>query len=42
MTKGKRYDETFKKETVKYIAENNKSVAQVAIEMGVNENTLHG
>ncbi len=26
---GKRYDEAFKKETVKYIAENNKSVAQV-------------
>ncbi|WP_299095806.1 IS3 family transposase, partial [uncultured Metabacillus sp.] len=27
---------------VKYIAENNKSVAQVAREVGVNENTLHG
>jgi transposase len=40
--KGKRYDESFKKETVKYIAENNKSVAQVAREVGVNENTLHG
>ncbi len=39
---GKRYDESFKKETVKYIAENNKSVAQVAREVGVNENTLHG
>jgi transposase len=32
----------FKKETVKYIAENNKTVAQVAREVGVNENTLHG
>ncbi|WP_017754963.1 transposase [Calidifontibacillus oryziterrae] len=42
MAKGKRYDETFKKETVKYIVENNKPVAQVAREVGVNENTLHG
>jgi transposase len=39
---GKRYDESFKKETVKYIAENNKTVVQVAREVGVNENTLHG
>lgn len=39
---GKRYDETFKIETVKYIRENHKSVAQVAREVGVNENTLHG
>jgi transposase len=39
---GKRYDETFKKETVKYILENNKPVAQVARETGVNDNTLHG
>lgn len=44
MTKGngKRYDETFKKETVKYILENHKPVAQVARETGVNTNTLHG
>lgn len=40
--KGKRYDETFKQETVKYILSNNKSVSQVARETGVNENTLHG
>ncbi|MFT8320485.1 MAG: transposase [Bacillus sp. (in: firmicutes)] len=39
---GKRYDETLKKETVKYIVENNKPVAQVARETGVNTNTLHG
>lgn len=38
---GKRYDETFKKETVKYILENNKPVAQVARETGVNTNTLY-
>jgi len=38
----KHYDETFKKETVKYIAENNKPVAQAAREIGVNENTIHG
>ncbi len=41
MARGKRYDETFKIETVKYISENHKSVAQVAREMGVNENTVH-
>lgn len=40
--KGKRYDETFKKETVKYIAENNKAIAQVAREIGVSDNTLYG
>lgn len=41
MARGKRYDETFKIETVKYISENHKSVAQMAREMGVNENTVH-
>jgi transposase len=40
--KGKRYDETFKQETVKYILDNNKPVAQVARETGINDNTLHG
>ncbi len=38
---GKRYEEAFKMETVKYITVNNKSVAQVAREVGVNENTLY-
>lgn len=42
MAKGKRFEEEFKVETVKYICENNKSVAQVAREVGVNVNTLHG
>lgn len=42
MARGKRYEEGFKIETVKYISDNNKPVAQVAREMGVNENTLHG
>lgn len=42
MAKGKRYDEEFKKETVKYVLENNKPVAQVAREVDINENTLHG
>lgn len=41
MPKGKRYDEEFKKETVKYVLENRKPVAQVAREMDINENTLH-
>lgn len=39
---GERYEESFKKETVKYIIENNKSVAQVGKETGVNQNTLYG
>ncbi|KQL50248.1 transposase [Heyndrickxia shackletonii] len=38
---GNRYEEAFKIETVKYINENHKSVAQVAREVGVNENTLY-
>lgn len=38
---GKRYDEAFMKETVRYLVENNKTVAQVARETGVNGNTLH-
>jgi len=42
MARGKRYDEAFKIETEKYISENNKAVAQVAREIGVNENTVHG
>lgn len=37
---GKRYDEAFKKETVRYLLENNKTVAQVARETVVNGNTL--
>ena len=42
MARGRRFEEAFKIETVKYISENNKPVAQVAREVGVNENTLHG
>ncbi|NMD72895.1 transposase [Bacillus sp. DNRA2] len=42
MARGKRFEDSFKIETVKYVRENNKSVAQVAREIGVNENTLHG
>lgn len=42
MPRGKRFEESFKIETVKYISEHNKPVAQVAREVGVNENTLHG
>ncbi|MFE8092542.1 transposase [Bacillus toyonensis] len=38
MARGKCYEDTF----IKYILENNKVVAQVAREAGVNENTLHG
>jgi len=42
MAKGRQFEEAFKIETVKYISENNKPVAQVAREIGVNTNTLHG
>lgn len=38
----RRYEEEVKIETVKYICEHNKSVTQVAREVGVNVNTLHG
>jgi transposase len=41
MAKRGRFEEAFKIETVKYLSENNKPVAQVAREVGVNENTLH-
>lgn len=41
MARGKQYDEAFKIETVKYIKENNKPVAQAAREVGVNVNTVH-
>jgi transposase len=42
MAKGRQFDEAFKIETVKYLSENNKPVAQVAREVGVKVNTLHG
>lgn len=42
MARGKQFEEAFKIETVKYISENNKPIAQVAREVGVNANTLHG
>ncbi|GLB60312.1 hypothetical protein NCCP133_24440 [Cytobacillus sp. NCCP-133] len=42
MARGRQFEEAFKMETVKYMNENNKPVAQVAREVGVNANTLHG
>jgi transposase len=42
MARGRQFEEEFKIETVKYISENNKPIAQVAREVGVNTNTLHG
>lgn len=42
MPRGRQFEEAFKIETVKYISENNKPIAQVAREVGVNTNTLHG
>ncbi len=42
MVKGRQFEEAFKIETVKYVSENNKTVSQVAREIDVNVNTLHG
>ena len=42
MPRGRQFGEAFKIETVKYMSENNKPVAQLAREVGVNVNTLHG
>lgn len=42
MAKLKVYDEDFKKQTVKYIREEAKPVAQAARELKINANTLHG
>lgn len=40
--KQRRYEEDFKRQTVRYILEEAKSVAQVARELKINENTLLG
>jgi Transposase and inactivated derivatives len=40
--KQRRYEEDFKRQTVRCILEEAKSVAQVARELKINENTLHG
>jgi transposase len=36
------YDETYKKQTVQYIKESGKAVAEVAREMKIKDNTLYG
>jgi transposase len=41
LARGRKFEDAFN-ETVKYIFENNSPLAQVAREIGVNENTLHG
>jgi transposase len=38
----KRYDEDFKKQTVQYLVSEGKSVAQVARELKISVDTLHG
>ncbi|WP_274856814.1 transposase [Bacillus methanolicus] len=40
--KQRRYEEDFKRQTVRYILEEAKSVAQVARELKIYENTLRG
>lgn len=42
MGKIKQYEEEFKRQSVKHIFTSGKSVAQVARELGVSVNTLHG
>ncbi|WP_027415170.1 transposase [Aneurinibacillus terranovensis] len=36
------HDEAYKKQTVQYIKESGKAVAEVARELNINVNTLHG
>jgi transposase len=36
------YDESYKKKTVQYIKESGKSVAEVARELNIKDNTLYG
>ncbi len=40
--KKQRYDEDYKRQTVEYILEQRKSVSQVARELDISANTLHG
>jgi transposase len=42
MAKLKKYDSDYKQQTVEYILEQRKSVAQVARELDISANTLHG
>lgn len=42
MRKVKQYEEEFKKQTVQYIEEQNRPVAQAARELEIAESTLHG
>ncbi|PEF60576.1 hypothetical protein CON35_30110 [Bacillus cereus] len=42
MGKVKQYEEEFKRQSVKHIFQAGKAVAQVARELGVSVNTLHG
>ncbi|PGH78291.1 hypothetical protein CN899_28980 [Bacillus thuringiensis] len=42
MGKIKQYEEEFKRQSVKHISTTGKSVAQVARELGISVNTLHG
>lgn len=42
MKKHRNYDSEYKRQTVEYILEERKSVAQVARELDISPNTLHG
>ncbi len=41
-TWGKQYEEEFKHQSVKHVLQTGKAVAQVARELGISVNTLHG
>ena len=42
MGKIKQYEEEFKRQSVKHVFQTGKAVAQVARELGISVNTLHG
>jgi transposase len=42
MRKLKKYDEDYKRQTVQYILETGKPIAQVARELDISSNTIHG
>jgi transposase len=39
--KSKRYDEDFKRQCVKHMSESNKSVSQIAKDLGISDHSLH-
>lgn len=42
MSKGTRFDKEFKEQAVRLVYDTNKSVPQIAKDLGINANTLYG